>query len=268
MSLKHFFCKFLKKKNNTHSKVEIIIGEKTLNGKVEGYNRLRDNVLYLNTDGSKKVIQIGSAVAHEGKTTIACNLAVSLGLADKKVCVVDLDFRRPKVNRAFKMSNENGIADYILGNLNKEEVIKHTECKNVDIITRGAKIYNSTIVLLSDKFKELIKTLRDEYDYVILDCAPILLVSDHIHISQVSDGVLFVVAYASTTKTQVADAIQTLRSNNAKILGTVFSLYDKKKDRGYGHYYGKNYYYKTGYYNYYNTIKDSVDEEETVDSVK
>lgn len=259
MTVKQLFLKIFGKKKNTHSqnRVKIYVSEKTIDDKTEGYNRLRDNVLYINNNGATKVIQIESSMAHEGKTTISCNLSVSLGLADKKVCLVDLDFRKPKVNRAFGLSNDNGIAEYVLGNLGRQDIIKHTKYKNVDIITRGNKIYNSTVVLLSDKFKDLIKSLREEYDYVILDCAPVMLVSDHIHISQVSDGVLFVVAYGTTTKGQVIDAVQTLKRNDTRILGTVFSMYDKNKDKGNRHYYG-NYYYRDKSYQY--TLEDESEE--------
>jgi capsular exopolysaccharide synthesis family protein len=208
----------------------------------DGYERLRDNILYLNADGKNKVIQIESSIAHEGKTTVLCNLAVSLGLTNKKVVVVDLDFRRPKTHRVFKVSKDIGVAEYILKELPIADIVKPTQYKNVDIITRGQEVYNSSLVFVSDKFKSFIAELREKYDYVLLDCAPVLQVSDYIHISKVSDGVLFVVAHAQTSKTQVAEAIKELKKNGANILGAVFSMYDKKKDKKYysfGGYYGK-----------------------------
>ena len=211
----------------------IVVGEGSTAHQIEGYNRLKDNVLYMNADGKNKVIQVESAVSGEGKTTVLCNLAVSLGLTDKKVIVVDLDFHRPRTHRLLKVDKENGIAEYILGNSDKASIIKKTAFKNVDSITRGAEIYNSSIVFVSDKFKKLISELRNDYDYVLLDCSPVLQVSDYIHISKVSDGVLFLVAYASTTKSQVMEAVKELRKNETNILGTVFTKYDKKKDKNY-----------------------------------
>jgi capsular exopolysaccharide synthesis family protein len=222
------------KKNRNGAEVgKIIIGEGCNSHQIEGYNRLKDNVLYMNADGKNKVIQVESAVSGEGKTTVLCNLAVSLGLTDKKVVVVDLDFHRPRTHRLLKVDKEIGIAEYILGNSDKASIIKKTEFKNVDSITRGAEIYNSSLVFVSDKFKKLITELREEYDYVLLDCSPVLQVSDYIHISKVSDGVLFLVAYASTTKSQVMEAVKELKKNDANILGTVFTKYDKKKDKNY-----------------------------------
>ena len=227
-----------RKKKRTEEQSRIIVTEGNKFQGVEGYNRLKDNILYLNADGKHKVIQIESSSAKEGKTTVACNLAVSLGLTDKKVCVVDLDFRRPKVHRVFGITKDEGMAEYFLGEIPKEKIIKTTDYKNVHVITRGAEIYNSSLVLVSDKFKELIAYLREKYDYVIVDCAPVLQVSDYIHISKVSDGILFLIAYGSTTKVQVAEAIKELKKNDAKILGTILSMYNsKERDYKYKYYY-------------------------------
>ena len=136
------------------------------------------------------------------------------------------------------MDKDVGIAEYILNG--EKLIIKKTTYKNVDIITRGAEIYNSSLVFVSEKFKQLIAKLREEYDYVLLDCAPVLQISDYMHISEVSDGVLFMVAYAQTTKAQVVEAINQLKKNGTNILGTVFTMYDKKKDKNYDN---SNYYY-------------------------
>jgi capsular exopolysaccharide synthesis family protein len=237
------------KKHTKLRKERIIVSEGSSRFGSHGYTRLRDNLLYINSDGNRKVIQIESAMAKEGKTSVAANLAVSLGLTDKKVVVVDLDFRRPRLHRVFGLTKENGIAEYMMGNLSINQIIKPTSYNNVDLVTRGAEIYNPALILVSDKFKALIAALRDKYDFVLLDCAPVLQVSDYIHISKVSDGALFLVAYARTTKAQVSEAIKELRKNEIPILGTLFTMYDRKKDSrygyGYGGYYGK--YYDSAY---------------------
>ena len=230
----------LKKKNMQKGLSKIVVTEKTTGGYAEGYNRLRDNVLFLNAAGNTKVIQIESSVANECKTTVTCNLAVSLGYAGKKVVVVEADFRRPNAHRLFKADGDTGIAEFIMDKASKDEIVKHTDYPNVDLITRGGEITNPSLVFLSDKFKELIAELREKYDYVLLDCAPALQVSDYIHIAKVSDGVILLVAYATTSKFAVADAVAELKKNDVKLLGTVFTMYDRKKD--YGHAFGYKYY--------------------------
>ncbi len=220
---------FKKKKQKTFQS-KIVVSDGSKSDTSSGYTRLKDNILYMNVDGNCKVIQIESSLSHEAKTTIISNLAVSLGATEKKVIVVDLDFRRPKVHRMFELERECGIAEYMQGDSAPENFIKKTKYNNVDVITRGAEIYNPSITLLSEKFAKFMDYLKGKYDYVLLDCAPVLQVSDYIHISKISDGVLFVVAYARTIKSHAIEAINLLKKNNVKILGTVFSMYDRKKD--------------------------------------
>ncbi len=234
---------FRKKVKTTPRK--IIIDE--ANGHYDdiGYTRLRDNVIYLSASGNHKVLQIESSVPHECKTTVTANLGVSLSIINKKVLLVDLDLRRPRLHRIFKVEKENGLADYILGNVKKEDIFKKTEYKNVDIITRGVEVNNPSLVLVSDKLKDLIDECRNKYDYILFDCPPILQASDFIHISKLSDGVILLCAFGSTTKSQLSESVKELKNNHVPLLGSVLTLYDKKKDKGYSSY-GKYYSYKYG----------------------
>lgn len=210
----------------------------------EQFNRLKDNLLYLSVDGNNRVIQIESSVASESKSTSICNLAVCLGESGKKVCVVDLDFIKARVHRIFKIENNKGLAEYMVGEATKEEIIKETKYHNVSIINRGSTVGNASIILTSEKMKNLINELKKEFDYVLLDCAPVLLISDYIHISRFSDGILFVVAYARTKKKQVMEALSLLRKNNIPILGTTFSFFDPKRTSNHTEYdYYKSYEY-------------------------
>ena len=229
---------FKRKKKVFQSK--IVVGDANSKVGSSGYTRLRDNVIYLNATDNYKVFQIESSLPHESKTTLVGNLAVSLGFTDKKVLVIDLDLRRPRVHRLFGLSKDTGIVDYVLKTATKQDIIKKTKYDNVDVITRGTDISNPSLVLISDTFKSLMEELKSEYDFILIDCAPILQVSDYIHISKVSDGVLFLAAFGITTKDQVEEAVNELKKNDIKILGCVFTMYDKKKDRSYG-YYGKYY---------------------------
>lgn len=209
----------------------------------EAVDRLKDNLLYWAIDGEKKVIQFESSVSGEAKTTTNANLAVALGESGKKVLVIDLDFRKPRVHRAFKLENSNGISDFMIDKISKDSLIKETEYMNVSVITRGGEVQNPTAILTSEKLYNLIKEFRTQFDFIILDCPPVLMISDYIHIARLSDGVVFNIAFATTKKAQVKDAISLLRKNNIPIIGAVFTFYDPKKANSYGEY---------KYYNYYN----------------
>ena len=100
---------------------KIIVGKK--DGKGENYYRLKDNVIYYSDSGKNKVFQIESSISGEGKSTVVINLAVALARSGKKVCVVDLDFRRPKMHRAFNIPNFEGIAEYLRKNVYEGDVI-------------------------------------------------------------------------------------------------------------------------------------------------
>lgn len=212
----------------------------------EQYNRLKDNILYFAVDG-KNVIQVESTVSSEGKTTTVANLSVALGLSGKKVVVLDLDFHKARLHRSFGTKNEEGLAEYIAGKISRDAIIKQTKYENVSIINRGGEINNASVVLTSKKLKDLIDYLKHAYDFVVLDCPPVLLVSDFIHIGQLSDGILFAIAYGQTKKKQVKEAISVIKQNGFNIIGAVYTFYDPKKSNSYEEYsYHYGYYYGYG----------------------
>lgn len=232
------------KKNNKQklstNTPKIIIGQKA--GESESYYRLKDNTLYFSDSGKNKVFQIESAISGEGKSTVIINLAVALAKSGKKVALLDLDFRRPQIHRSFEILNVNGIAEYMLNECSKQELIKKTSY-GVDVINRGKAAQNASIIFTSDKFKELINELREEYDIVLFDCPPVLMVSDYIHISKFSDAVIYVVCAGFTLRNHCKEAVELLKRNNIKILGTVVTYKNLRKvSSKYGKYYGGRYY--------------------------
>ena len=220
------------KKNKNNANRDFIVNDLYDNLTLkEAYVILKDNIICYSIDNVKKVFQVESAVQCEGKTTVAANLAVALGESEKKVLIVDLDFRRPRTHRPFKLANVNGIAEYMIDKCSKEELVKHTNYKNVDVVNRGGEISNASVVLTSNKLKNLLNEFRDEYDFIILDCPPVLMISDYIHIGKLSDGVLFVSAFALSKKKEVSEAVKQLKQNNINIIGSVFTHYDPKKSQ-------------------------------------
>lgn len=241
--IRKFFGAFtMSKSRKKLRREETIVVTNEINAINECYNTLKANLLYMTDIEKNKVLQIESSVSGEGKTTLACNLAVSMSFNEKKVLIVDLDFRKPRVNRIFDVSNEKGLVDFISENITFDELIKKTAYKNVDVITRGSAIYNPTLLLTSKKFKDLVEKLRGMYDFIIMDAPPVLQIAEYTHISKVSDGVLFVVCYGQTKRSQISEAAELLKTNNIRVIGSVMTFVDNKDP--YSYYYGS---YKTRY---------------------
>lgn len=219
---------------------KIVINSGT--GETVNYNRLKDNIIFASDSGKKKVFQFESAVSGEGKSTVVSNTAVALAKSGKKVIVVDLDFRRPKIHKIFEVQNVKGISEYMLGECSKEDLVKKTKY-GVDVINRGKATHNASIIFTSDRFKDLISGLREIYDLILFDCPPVLLVSDYIHFSQISDLVIFVACIGVTRRSQLKEAYELMSKSNGNILGTVVTYKNAGKfSSRYGGYYNSRYY--------------------------
>ena len=230
------------RKQTRSSRNNVIVVNKPGNEIItESFNRLKDNILFFNADNKVKIIQISSSTACEGKTTVIANLAVTMANNGLKVLLVEGDLRAPRIHHAFNLENEFGIYDYMLHNKSLKEIVKHTDVK-VDVITRGEKIENPSAVIASEKYKNLIIQAKEEYDYILIDCPPVLEISDYIHISTISEGTLFCVAYGQTKKHQVKEAINLLRKSEINILGTVYTMVDYNHNKAYMNSRYSNYY--------------------------
>ena len=197
----------------------------TENGKStfdESITVLKDNLL-LFADSGKKVFQFESSINGEGKTTLVANVAVSLAKHKKKVVVVDLDFRNPGLYKSFGVSDEKGLGDYFYEETHDEDLIKTTEY-GVDVITVGKEISNPSLALSSDKMIELIEKLKKVYEFVLLDCSPIVTSSDYMHITKFADGVIMVVSTDYVKKPVVLESVRLLKKLNANVLGSVMTF--------------------------------------------
>ena len=222
----------------------IITVEEPLSLAAESYRRIKTALEFANVDVPPQVIQLCSSMQGEGKSVTVLNIAATYAEDGKKVIVVDLDFRRPKLHRSFRVENKNGITDVLSGHLKLEEAIKHGE-NGIDCLNRGTKAPYPTAVLGSEQMAKVFEELRKQYEYIIVDCPPILAVSDAAIVSKLCDGCLFVISQSKTEKNAARESIKILRDNNVNILGCVFCGITSK---------GSNYYnskYKYYYQNYY-----------------
>ena len=239
-------------RKNKHTTTEnphyrIITVEQPLSLAAESYRRVKTALEFADVDKHPQVIQICSSMQGEGKSVTVLNIAATYAEDGKKVIAVDLDFRRPKLHRSFRQENKNGITDVLAGNIKLEDAIIHGE-NGIDCLNRGTKAPYPTVVLGSDAIAKLFEELRKQYEYIIVDCPPILAVSDAAIIAKLCDGCLFVVSQSKTEKAAARESVKILRDNNVNILGCIFcgitskgsSYYNSKYKYYYQNYYGKD----------------------------
>ncbi len=207
----------------------------------EPYNRLISNIKFSNVDNPYKVIMFTSSIMNELKTTVCSNYAFTLAHNEKKVIIIDLDTRKPRIHKTFGVEKEKGIVEYLAGNITKDELIKSTE-EGVDIITVGKDVSNPVTLLESQKLADLIKELKEEYDFIAIDTPPLTACNDAAIISKLVDGVVFNVAINQGKKKEIKSSLEQLKDANANVIGINITKANIK-DRG-GYYY--YYYYEYG----------------------
>lgn len=220
----------------------LVTKEQPLSYTTESFQKVLINLDYANIDGKHKVIQFTSTLASEGKSTFVSNLSYLLGQKGKKVVLIDLDLRKPKLNRVFNTTNREGLTDYLSGKIAYEKLVRHSDEFGIDYIITGEKTTAVVNVLEANKLKDLIQKLRDDYDYVLLDTPPVIAVSDALYASRLADGIIFIIAQGNAKKTLVREAISTLKSNHCNILGLVLTQVNLKSGvYGYGYDYSYKY---------------------------
>lgn len=210
---------------------------------MEVYRHLRTNIEYSSVDKKIHVINITSTQPGEGKTTTSTNLSIVSSGQYGRVLLVDCDMRKPQVHKRFNISNRFGLSNVLAGdNVNiPDSYFSKFKDKNTEgvlyVLPAGVKVPNPTELLSSEKFKEFVECMRMRFEFIILDCPPVLSVSDCIPVSRVSDGTLFVVSSKDTDKNDAKTALQQLQRNGANVIGTVLNKVDKTNESSYYSYY-------------------------------
>lgn len=235
-----------RRKKETH----LITVEQPRAPAAEAYRTLRTNVLFAASQQGLKVLTIVSPTAGEGKTTTACNLAVVLAEAGKKVILVSGDLRKPRVGRFFNVNEEGqGLSEVLSGQTKAYEAIQPSSVETLRILTGGAPASHPSEMLQSDEMKDLLTELKSVSDFVIVDTAPVLLVSDALSLSAISDGVLFVAEASSTTRSAVMRAQEELAQVDTPVIGAILNNFDPSKvvEYPYASTYYSGRYYRYGY---------------------
>ena len=159
----------------------------------ESVRSVRTNLSFLAANKKSKTICITSEISGEGKSFVTVNLAGTLALIDKKVVLIAADLRRSKLHKVFGCDNKVGLSSYLSGQKNLEDVILHDDVHNIDFIPSGPVPPNPSELLHTESMKKLIDTISPLYDYVLIDTAPVGLVSDAIPLIRQSDVNIFVI---------------------------------------------------------------------------
>ena len=215
----------------------------------ETFRNVRTNLQFMLENG-KNVILVTSTVSGEGKSFISANLAISLSLLGKKVVIVGLDIRKPGLNKVFNLpKKEYGITQFLTNStVNLMDLVHHSDInKNLYILPGGTVPPNPTELLAPDGLEKAVEILRKNFDYVILDTAPVGMVTDTLLIGRVADLSVYVCRADYTRKTEFTLINELAENNKLPNLCIVINGLDLQKKK-YGYYYGYGKYGK--YYGY------------------
>jgi capsular exopolysaccharide synthesis family protein len=220
----------------------------------EAVRTIRSDVLLSGIDSPQKTILMTSAVPNEGKTTVSSNLAFALAEVTKTL-LLEADMRRPKIGRIFgEDKHRPGLAELVAGSATLEQCIYQAKDSNLHVLQAGQVPSNPLELLSSKRFGETMQKLQKEYDVIVIDSAPIQLVSDAVILAQFATSVLLVVKADDTPYPVVRHSVTRLLRADAPLLGAILNQIDiEKADKFYGEYsgYGNTYYSKYGYFNGY-----------------
>jgi len=207
----------------------------------EALRSIRTNLDFVlhNTKKGCAIIMLSSTVASEGKTTVVAGLAKIISQTNKKVLLIDLDLRKPRLYQELKQSNKEGISNYLVESKNITSFIQPI-IDNLDFIAAGAVPPNPSELLMSDKFNELINNLMEEYDYILFDTAPIGSVIDASLLLKYADITLLILKADYSKKVYIEDFHKLVKEKRIKKSGVILNQvnFKNQKNHGYGYGYG------------------------------
>jgi len=217
----------------------------------EQFRIIRSNLQYVLAKSEKPVILITSSFSGEGKSFVSTNLAAVMALAGKKTIILEFDIRKPKIMSGLKLQKKTGITNFLLGKSSIDELpVLVPGYDNLFVLPCGPVPPNPSELLLEDKVAELFAYLKQYFDAIIIDTAPVGMVSDAMTLSKFADCTLYIVRQGHTFKKQVIliDEFYT----ESKLPKISIIINDVKLKPGYGYYgygrYGYGYGYGQGYY--------------------
>jgi capsular exopolysaccharide synthesis family protein len=205
-------------------KSPLIIHDGPYAPRAEAFRKIRTGLQFVDVDREHKIVVVTSSVAGEGKTTTACNLAITMAQSGKRVLLIDADLRRPRAARYLGLPTGVGLTSVLVGTASLDEAVQIWGDDLMSVLASGPLPPNPSEMLGSRHMRELLARLRDEYDLVLIDVPPVLPVTDAATTAAACDGVIVVVRHGKTRREQVAGTVAALRTVDANLLGTVLNL--------------------------------------------
>jgi capsular exopolysaccharide synthesis family protein len=230
----------------------IPVVEKPGSSFAESFRSVRTSIKYFIKENEKPVIAVSSTISSEGKTFISINLAAIIAMLGKKVLLVGLDLRKPRIDKAFKFDTSPGMSAYLSGSCSYEEVIKSTQISNLFYAPAGPVPPNPAELIETEEMKKFIDTAKKEFDYIIIDTPPIAIVTDTLLLAPYVDLNLFIVRQRYSSRNTLDLIEQLNRDGKLKHLAIIINDINISGYYGYGMRYGYSLGYGYSYgYNYY-----------------
>lgn len=217
----------------------------------ESFRRLRTRLEFMTGNQKCPVITVSSSMPGEGKTYCSLNMASVFAVAGKKTILIGFDMRKPGLNKVLHMNEHEGLSNYLIGQVELEEVIIPcpNEVENLFVLPTGSIPPNPSELISSNKTKELLKRLRNEYDMIIIDSPPMGVVADPYLLARQSDSMVFLTRFNHTIRDVFLHTIQNLGAEGITSVGILINDLQTKHGRyGYRYGYGYGYGYGKGYY--------------------
>jgi capsular exopolysaccharide synthesis family protein len=239
--------------HNTTGKT-VVAEQNSRTALAEQFRALRTNLQFLLKGKEQQIVMLTSSASGEGKSFLTINLGSTLAISNKKVVLVELDLRKPKLSKELEIPNETGFTDYLISKCRKEEIVKPTSVHpNLFLISSGTIPPNPAELLLNSEVDDLFAWLKTKFDYIIVDTPPAGVVIDAVLISRLANASIYVIRQKYTLKHQLQIVNDFKQNEKLPNLSIIVNDVQLNKRYGYGYKYGYHYGYGYGYNSDYYT---------------
>ncbi len=187
----------------------------------KAYKTIKNNInLSLIKEGNKKLV-VTSASPREGKSTTAVNIAISFAQEGKRVLIIDCDLKKPKIHKAFGVSDQPGLTNIVSEQISLQDVIAETRYANLFCLPAGIIVPNPSEILANDRIFSILEELEAQFDFIIFDTPPLNVVSAALPVIKLADGVILIVRSKVSLYSEFEKALSTIETANAKLLGVI-----------------------------------------------